>query len=314
MKSVDELKDAKKITTLYPYYRSDIFASLLTEAGYDPEQIVITRREGSRGGYAHDIDRVEIKYPYLYLDDPYVEIRTGDEGVYDNTPEDLYFVADHSHRERDKRHVIVRIKENQKHERDVRRFFSLYEVEADAFRVEISRRELHYQLAGEYSDLRILFSNYWEVVALMKNDEFIRMLGVIPFVADMRGDYAAASGAVSYILGIRVKIETVKVRMKLAGEDVETFEAPVLGVNSILGSRDEYVEERIRVTLSDIGRESWPLYFDNNDYNKIVLFLAGMFAEADKDIDLDIVAGENSRGCYIGDRENMAYLGLNTYL
>lgn len=314
MKSVNELKDSKDITTLYPYYRSDIFASLLIESGFDPEQIVITRREGSRGGYAHDIERVSIKYPYLYPDDPYVEIQTGDEGIYDNTPEDLYFVADHSHRERDKQHVIARIKENRKREEDLRLFFRLYEAEADAFRIEISRRELHYQQAGRYSDLRTLFSNYWEVVALMKNDEFIRMLRVIPFVADMRGDYAAASGAVSYILGIRVKIETVKVRMKPAGADVETSEAPVLGVNSILGSGDECVEERIRVTLSDVGRESWPLYFENNDYHRIVLFLAEMFVEATRDIDLDIVAGEDSSECYIGDRENMAYLGLNTYL
>lgn len=314
MKSVNELKDIKEITTLYPYYRSDIFASLLIESGFDPEQIVITRREGSRGGYAHDIERVSIKYPYLHPDEPYVEIQTGGEGIYDNTPENLYFVADHSHRERDKQYVIARIKENRKREKDLRLFFSLYEAEADAFRVEISHRELHYQQAGRYADLRNMFSDYWEVVALMRNDEFIRMLRVIPFVADMRGDYAAASGAVSYILGIRVKIETVKVRMQLAGEEVETFDAPLLGVDSILGSGDEDVEERIRVTLSEVGRESWPLYFENNDYHRIVLFLAEMFVEATRDIDLDIVVGEDSRECYIGDSENVAYLGLNTYL
>lgn len=314
MKSVNELKDIKEITTLYPYYRSDIFASLLIEAGFAPEQIVITRREGSRGGYAHDIERVSIKYPYLYPDDPYVEIRTGNEGIYDNTPEDLYFVTDLSHRERDKKHVIARIRENRKRERDSRLFFSLYETEADAFRVEICRRELHYQQAGKYSDLRDMFSNYWEVAALMKNDEFIRMLRVIPFVSNMRGDYAAASRAVSYILGIRVKMATVKVRSEPAGEEVETCDAPLLGVNSILGSGDKCVEERIRVTLADIGRESWPLYFENNGYHRIVMFLAEMFVEATKDIDLDIVAGEESRACCIGDRDNMAYLGLNTYL
>lgn len=312
--NIEEIKKCKEITKLYPYYRSDIFAAALKEAGLQPEQIVITRRDGSKGGYAHDISKVQIRYPYLYPDTPYIEIQTGAEGIYDNMPEDLFFIADHSHRERDKRHVISRIRDNRKRELDLRRIFGLFEVESDAFRVEMSHEEMRYQQAGTYSQLKRLFSHYWDVVSLMNNRELMRLLRVFPFVADMRGDYTKASDAISYILGISVEIAIEKVKVTPQNDEMTDAENLVLGVNFALCSNDEYMQERLFVTLSGIDRNLYPLYFDNKDYNRIVLFLTEMFVESTKEIDFYITCDVNLRECYIGDDENAAYFGLNTYL
>ncbi|MEG0900373.1 MAG: hypothetical protein RSF40_11780, partial [Oscillospiraceae bacterium] len=135
-----------------------------------------------------------------------------------------------------------------------------------------------------------------------------------PYVANMRGDYTRASDAISYILGVTVEIASIKTIVKPQIYDMDTDEAPLLGVNFTLHSNAEYVKESILVTLSGIERNSYPLYFDNNDYNKIVLFLTEMFVESTKEIDFYITCDVNSRECYIGDDENVAYFGLNTYL
>lgn len=63
MKDPKQLTAYARIAREYPYYRADVFAACLREAGVDPDQIVISRRRATDQGFLRDMEYVWVKYP-----------------------------------------------------------------------------------------------------------------------------------------------------------------------------------------------------------------------------------------------------------
>lgn len=305
-------QETKALIQQHPHYYADELASALLESGVSFDEVMLSRRAGKQGGHSYDIESVAMTYPYVEPDHPYINIHTSSQGIYDNLPEDLFFSNPQSKGEQDRRQIISRMKANREVEQEVRRFFSLYEAELDAFKIAMRREELHYLKADKYDNLHALFTSYWEVAELMNRTELLRLLQLLPFVADLRGDYGKTAEAISYVLGAQVEIKIVWRPAECPDND--TNASPILGVDFTLGFSQARPEEVIQLSISGVKPELYPQFIEQQHYHRLVIMLAEMMIESTQKIALLLVCADDAREFYIGDAEQPAYFGLNTYL
>lgn len=314
MKEARELSACAALAESYPHYKADVFSACLIESGFTQEQVVISRRSGLGQGFLYDIEKVSLKYPYLYPDNPYLDIESGRPGIYDSLPEGLFYSPDHSGQEREKSHIISRIRANKETELAVRRFLKLFEIEADSFLSDIRTKELKYDKRHTYNELVSVFEQHWEVISLMSRCEALRFLKVVPHLHSMRGNHKIAAEAISFILDVSTSILWIdKV------ERVQVSHAPALWDmrledNSILDSEGNGSELVALVTLSELDVEACADYFEGKQKEKVLRFLTELFFEVNAQVEIEIVPKEDCRSFFIGKADNDTYLGINTYL
>lgn len=315
MKDVKELSAYILLAEMYPYYRADVFAACLIEAGTDPGQVIISRKDGLGQGVLYDIEKVSLMYPYLHPENPLLNVESGRPGIYDTLPENLFYAADRSFQERDKNQILQRMKTNRKAEEDVRRFFRLFEVESDAFRCHIQGKELKFDKRHSYRDFTSVFEPYWEILSLMEPYEALRFLKVVPHIASMRGNCRRAAEAVSFIMNVQVDFEWTVVRKKAAEESAPLLSEMRLGENSVLamGSAEE-VEPVARVTIKNLELDACEDFFEGREREKILRYLAELFLEVNTPVQVVINPCRECREFCMGEPGKQAFLGVNTYL
>lgn len=315
MKDFNVLPTYVGLAELYPYYKADVFAACLIEAGVNPEQIIITRKNGMGQGMLYDIEKVSIKYPYLHADSPVLNVESGRPGIYDALPENLFYAADHSYQERDKNQILQRMKTNRETEKNVRRFFRLFEVEADAFRCHIQTEELKYDKKHTYDEFVAVFEQYWEILSLMERYEALRFLEVVPHIATMRGSYKAAAAAVAFIMNIRVAFEPIITMREVKEKPAPLLSDMILGENSVLGMGDaKKPEETVHITVSELEQDACADFFEGKDREKVLRYLAELFLETNTPIRIVINPRSEYREFFLGKSGREAYLDVNTYL
>lgn len=315
MKDVRELSAYILLAEMYPYYRADVFAACLIEAGADPGQVILSRKDGLGQGVLYDIEKVSLMYPYLHPENPLLNVESGRPGIYDALPENLFYAADRSFRERDKNQILQRMKENRQAEEDVRRFFRLFEVESDAFRCYLQNKELKYDKRHTYGEFASVFGPYWEVLSLMKPYEALRFLKVAPHIAVLRGSWREAAEAVSFIMNVQVDFERTMVRRKVEKEFAPLLSEMRLGENSVLAMGDaEEVETVAKVTVSGLDVDACRDFFRGRDREKILRYLAELFLEVNTPVRIVINPAEECREFCMGVPGKEAFLGVNTVL
>lgn len=315
MKQTKELSSYTVLSGKYTYYRADVFAACLIEAGISPEQIVISRRSGLGQGFLYDIERVSVKYPYLYPESPFLNIESGRAGIYDSLPEGLFYVPDHSKGERDKAHIIDRMRMDKQAELAVRRLLSFFEVEADSFLCSIRTEELKYDKNHTYRKFVAVFEKHWEIIVLMSIPEALRFFKMIPHLASMRGDYNRMANVLSFILHIPVAVRRGVGYMKTNTDCFPSLSEMVLGDNSVLApDEDEKPISTVLITISDMDMKSCTDFFDGENRERVLRYLAELFLEANTCIEIEIIPNAECREFIISDPGQDAYLGINTYL
>lgn len=316
MKDVKDLPAYLELIEMYPYYKADVFAACLIEAGVGAEQIIVSRKNGLGQGILYDVEKVSMKYPYLYADNPLLNVESGRPGIYDALPENLFYAADRSYQEKDKNQILQRMKTNRKAERDIRRFFQLFEVESDAFRCYIQTEEMKYDKKHTYDEFVSAFAQYWEILLLMERHEALRFLKIAPRIASIRGNYREAAAAVAFIMNVRVDFEPV---VAPAGGLREEF-APALsemklGENSVLSmGHENELETVVRITVSELEPDVCTDFFEGKDREKVLRYLAELFLETNTPVQIAINPAAEGRECFMGVPGKEAYLGVNTYL
>ena len=314
MKEARELSACAALAESYPYYKADVLSACLIESGFAPEQVVISRRSGLGQGFLYDIEKVSLKYPYLYPDNPYLDIESGRPGIYDSLPEGLFYSPDHSGQEREKSHIINRIRVNKQTELAVRRFLKLFEVEADSFLSDIRTKELKYDKRNTYKEFASVFEQHWGIISLMSRCEALRFLKVIPHIHSMRGNHKIAAEAISFIMNVTTTIQWVD---RVEGSQASS--APALWEmrledNSILDSEGNGSEPVALITLSELDVEACAGYFEGRQKEKVLRYLTELFFEVNTRVEIEIVPKEDCRSFLMGKADNDTYLGINTYL
>lgn len=315
MKETKDLSACIPLAGQYPYYRADVFSACLLEAGFAPEQIAIARKSESEQGFLYDIEKVSVKYPYLYPESPYLSIESGRPGIYDALPEDLFFAADHSGHERDKKHIIERIRANKQAERAVRRFLSLFETEADSFLCDLRTEELRYDKRHLYPEFAAVFKQHWSVIGLMYPCEALRFLQVVPHLYALRGDTGVAGNALSFILNIRTSFRKIYRPEKPDNSFAPALREIRLDDNSVLVSDEsQEVTPVMRVTLSELDRETCREFFKGKPREKMLRHLAGLFFEPTLPLRIELVPEKEAQQFWLGADTRDSYLDINTYL
>lgn len=314
MKDVRDLPAYIELVEMYPYYKADVFAACLIEAGVDPEQIIVSRKNGMGQGILYDIEKVSMKYPYLDADNPLLNVESGRPGIYDALPENLFYAADRSYQEKDKNQILQRMKANRKAEKDIRRFFQLFEVESDAFRCHIQTEEMKYDKKHTYDEFVSAFKQYWEVLSLMERHEALRFLKVVPGIASIRGNYREAAAAVTFIMNVKVDFEPVVAPADDMKDDfIPLLSEMRLGANSVLGRGSEKeVETIVKITVTE--PEACRDFFEGRKREKVLRYLAELFLETNAAVRIVIDPTEEGREFVMGMQGREAYLGVNTYL
>lgn len=314
MKEARELSACAALAENYPHYKADVFSACLIESGFTPEQVVISRRSGLGQGFLYDIEKVSLKYPYLYPDNPYLDIESGRPGIYDSLPEGLFYSPDHSGQEREKSHIISRIRANKQTELAVRRFLKLFEIEADSFLSDIRTKELKYDKRHIYKEFASAFEQHWEVIALMSKCEALRFLKVIPHIHSMRGNHKIAAEAISFIMNVPGTIQWVDRAKRAQVSSAPALWEMRLDDNSILDSEGDDSDFVALVTLSGMDVEACTGYFEGKQKEKVLRYLTELFFEVNTLIEIEIVPKEDCRNFLMGKADNDTYLGINTYL
>ena len=314
MKEAKELTACVPIAEEYPYYKAEVLSACLLESGFTPEQIVISRKDGLGRGFLYDIEKVSVKYPYLYPDNPYLNIESGRAGIYDSLPEGLFYSPDHSGREEDKTHIIGRIRANKRAELAVRRFLKLFEVEADSFLCDIRTKELKFDNRHTYQEFVSVFERHWEIIAMMSTCEALRFLKLLPHVHSIRGGYEAGAEAISYVLDVPVQIKSVDRGEKAEADCFPALSEMWLDDNSVLCTEGESRQAVALVILSGLSVKTCTDYFEGKRKEKVLRYLTELLLEANTMVEIEMIPEEESRDFFIGVSGEEAYLGINTYL
>ena len=294
-------------------YRAALLAANLIEGGINPDQILITRRKAESEGVYHDIENISIKYPYLDSANPYIEIESGHEGIYDSVTEGLFFVGEHKNVERDKKQIIERIRRDRETEREIRKFMRLFEVEADRFRILINSTELKYDHGISYGRLSRFFAQYWDIISIMQRDDVMRFLRVIPYVSSLRGHSKAAADAISFILGVKVDIKRDFEKVSLPEHISSGWR---LGDDFVLTPADNMrTEDIMLVSVSDLDTQQCKEFIKGQNKEKVLTYLCEMLLDINTQIKIVIHPKKTNRNFYLSTSDNnSSYLGINTYL
>ncbi|MGL4332435.1 MAG: hypothetical protein ACRCZQ_05195 [Bacteroidales bacterium] len=315
MKDAVNILQVREFVEHYQRYRASLLAANMIESGVSTEDILITRRKANIESVPHEIEHVSVKYPYLDPDHPYIEIGSGNKGIYDYITEGLFFIGDHSNKEYDKREIINRIKQDRESEQEIRRFMQLFEAESDQFLTHLNRIELQYDNALSYDSVCDFYAQYWETILIMRRDEAMRFIRAIPYFASIRGNLQEASKTMSYIMGVEVNIiRHSEIQSVHLGNQKSS--PPRLGSNFVLKSDSgKRRVEIMLITVSGIDRLKCREFLKDRRGSTVLNFLCETLLDADIEFRIKIVPNVESRGfSFSKDEKNAYYLGINTYL
>lgn len=317
MKDPKQLTAYARIAREYPYYRADVFAACLREAGVDPDQIVISRRRATDQGFLRDMEYVWVKYPLQNPDSAYIEIVSGREGLCDSLPEDIFYAPDHSGREQDKDYTVKRIKENRRREALVRDFLRLFEAELDNFLYSLQCEELKYDRRHIYQEFTALFGRHWSLLSLLSRSEQLRFLQVSPYFSSLRGNCSAVSSAVTYILNLSITFCQEESHGTIPLSSAPPLEQMRLGRNFVLcpeaGNKTDHATI-LTATVSDVDTAACTRFFGDYDRAKILREMSAFFFEMEGPLHIRFVPVSECRSFILGDSGREARLGVNTYL
>lgn len=314
MKPIDELSEQLTINDINSNYKADVLAACLVEAGYDTDQILLSRKTCDSQGFLRDIENVSVRYSNVDDNDLFLRIQTGRKGIYDALPEGLFYIQSTPKNSKNKAQVLEDIGNHRLEEGSVRRFFSLFEAEIDRTLIELQTLELKYDKNSVYRNFTNVLLPYWDTISSMTRSEALRFVKVVPHVHAIRGSYKEAAAAISFVLSVPVEI-------KVQSREVETELIPsvrlhsmTLGENSIL-SGSCY---RLYVAEIAVGRiDSYQIesFLSGNVKHRIVCAMAELLIEEGIEINITIrVQDSGNTFVLAGPESHVSRLGINTYL
>ena len=123
------------VNTLDTDFLAEVIIAALIEQGVEYSDIQIVRTGESRACIDKDIESAELLYkPDNEMSD-YLRVYVNRQGVYDILPEGLFFDGRQLPVD-DIETMVQRIRENRSKEKNIRKFFSLYENEIDQTKVQ----------------------------------------------------------------------------------------------------------------------------------------------------------------------------------
>lgn len=301
-------RDMDNVNRIYTDFRSDVVAAGLVEHGFDIDKILILRRQGDPQDKGKEIKSIEYKKDYEREGENVLTIKTSRRGIYDSLPEGL-FHSTAAGKTKSKESIIAGMRRQQEEEFFVRRFFSLFETEAERTRIDIQLIELYYDRPGEHRTFVDTMLPFWPIIKLMEPQTAILFMRMVPYIPEIRNSFGNIAEALSIITGHSVNIE-LEYRPKKTEIELPRLGHMRLGINSILkGSVYETIPDA--VVFIEPQKDKIDELLPGNRKRQIVENILKIFMPANISFEIIIKPEAEKYSCRLGDRKNPCYLGVN---
>lgn len=312
-------RDVAKIlppNTIHTDFKGDLFASLLVEAGFDLEQIMMLRVGSSVSNISKDISSVEHKNMFAVVDSSYIEMKINRRGIYDSLPEGLFHSAVFPNMVKSKERILDEIKHHREEEFFIRRFFSLFENAIEHEAIKIQQTELKYDKKNKYRDFVAVFSVYWPIINMMSTRSALYFINMVPNIHAIRNSMEEISSALSLIMNVPVNIELRKRQTYIKASKGNRIGNMRLGVDSVNVGVLNDADIDLRIHIGDISAHQVNEFLPGNPSHQILMALAEIFLGADKEFDIKINVTPSERKVHLQSPDNAypCYLGVNSYL
>lgn len=297
-------------------FRSDLFAALLTEAGFDLRQIVMVRNGGSGTNISKDIEAVDYKSLFSVIDSSYIEIKTNGRSIYDSLPEGLFHGSVYPNMAKSKEKILEEIKQHRNEEFFIRRFLGLFENEVDQEAIKTQLLELRYDKKNSYRNYVEVFSAYWPIISSMPIRNALLLLKVIPHVHSIRNSLQEVGSALSLIVDAPVGVKVKQQPRSIKAQQMNRLGNMRLGINSVNVGLFRDAEKELYIHIGDIPACEVERFLPGNASHRIVVALTDIFLGADKEFEIGMSVVATERKAYLKSKDNAypCYLGINTYL
>lgn len=295
-------------------FKAEVVAAELIEQDYDPDQILVIREGDARRGYAKDIEKIYLQFSQQDLRD-YLYIATNKAGIYDILPEGLFHQPIRRKLEKDKEDILEEIKIHRSEEFFARKFFHLFEAEADRMLIEAYLYESKYEKKISNPNFVNIFIPYWPVLKLLTREQAIRFLHIIPILHKIRNKYEEIAEAISMVLDTPVKINHIKLPAKRANHFFESVIGEnFLGIDWVLGkSFDDGIYD-LKMTIGPIPAREMSYFLKTNLGDTVLNILCELFIPADIFIVKEFKVASEDESFILSDTDTKAYLGISTFL
>ncbi|GEM_PF-6976434 len=302
-------EDLEYINTLGSDLRSDVVVAGMVDNGIDPERIVVLRRQSGARKTDKEIVEVEMRQDYEGNGKDVLLLRTNRRGIYDNLPEGLFHdTAGQKNNSRER--VLENLREQQKKEFYIRRFFSLYETEVERTRVDLQLTELYYDRPGRHRTFADTLAQLWPVIRQMDLCTAMLFVRTIPHVSDIRNRQAEVAAALSRITGYGIHIRWADSR-DIPQVKYPRLGAMRLGVNTLL--KGVFQDRYLRVSVTP-QRQHLKELLPGGERRRILEELLRLFLPHSADFRVVIVPRKEDRTCRPSNPKLPCMLGVNSTL
>lgn len=299
-------------------FKPEVIAASLIEQGCNPELIQILRDGIARRAVSKDIEKIEEKYNDEDFK-KYTHIHINREGIYDILPEGIFHKQIHKQRLRDAdldiENAVEQIKIHREQEFFARRFFRLFEQSIDRTLIEVYQTEMRYDWNTTNKEFVELFFQYWPVLKLLKHQQAVAFMYVIPLLAKIRQSPDEVSESLSFILDVPVKIEKIKLPAKKADSQFESHLGESrLRVDWVLGNTFDDGIHDLKITIGYLSAHRMRGFLETAHEHTILLMLLHIFlpGETFSVIEFKIDPGDSK--LILSDENNSTYLGINSFI
>lgn len=300
------------VNTLDTDFLAEVIIAALIEHGVEYSDIQIVRTGESRACIDKDIEGAELLYkPDNEMSD-YLRVYVNRQGVYDILPEGLFFDGRQLPVE-DIETMVQRIRENRSKEKNIRKFFSLYENEIDQTKVQMQLLERRVDNKNIYPDFASIFAAYWPLVKLLSLPQATLFMKIIPILHRIRGNEKNIAKAFSLILGLPVQIKA-KIKVQTCPHTI-TLGQSHLGETLVLGKQYKDGFYDMDLIICDIPQQRIPDFLSEGKSRKIINEMIDLLFPADTKVEIKLKGLHRKMHLFDPKHpEERNFLGIDTYL
>lgn len=306
--------ESQSFNTLETDFKAEVVASGLKEQGYDPERTLIIREGDMRRGFSKDISHIRTEYSQYDLTD-YLHIYVNRKSIYDELPEGLFHQDICKKEKRSKEDVLEEIRIHREEEFFARRFFRPFEIVIDQMLANFQYKERRLDKMNVHEDFINVFASMWPILRLLPLRQAVMFIKMLPFLESITNSLEKISQIMSILLDVPVKAERGgKSCTKVDEALLPGLGEGILGETLVLGNMFDDGTFRILLKIGPVSSKRMSLFMDDSNGIKVLNALKDMLLPADKETETQYIIEQDDALFRLGDEENIAYLGINTYL
>ncbi|WP_346237422.1 type VI secretion system baseplate subunit TssG [Niabella insulamsoli] len=279
-------------------FLAEAVCASLIEQGLSFDHIDIELAGAFKKKFSPDVERVAIDESPGGVR---ADIKINRDGFYDILPEGLFHQTRGMQVVRNVQDAVLEHRKYKDEERQARKFFNPLEEMIFKYRVwaELSERKALFKEQSEQL-VNELFE-FWNIEKTLPRREALRMIALMPYLRNIKGDKQATADALAFILNRNVVITDIKKRTVSARDAAPAMQNMRLGHNTVLGNHSNEVIYAWQVDVEGVAGESVGAFVAGAPKGKLLKRFAEIFIPIERDLffEFDLKKPEGQQCNYI---------------